>query len=394
MVWRVLSILCGISLLYSCTRGGENMAHRGNVSVEYLPEIEYVAYNDEAYIDSCRYIALETTDESLIGSIGHLVVYREEFYLFDKNVKQILRFGKDGKFLCRYGQKGSGPGEYASISAFYVDPYREEVGVFDPATYRVYRYRLDGEYIETVQVDDNTPISFFGKCEMLNDGEIVCQVHPNMMNVYSVIVLDRSDYSIKRVLSEHYAQNRNARTDISNSSFSVCDEAVSCVKIFSDTLAVYGTDSVMTQVFSRSLPAMPLNMLRQRVDEKNYMGAYYSTNREGKFTTGFGAIYETPRWVYLEFAYKNDPFSGLLWDKKHNRGVRIYRDGVPGNYLWNLRQLSGAEDNLWVKVLTGENIEHFKDRSGKDAPLGWEEFVETYDTENDNPILLLYYMAD
>ena len=54
----------------------------------------------------------------------------------------------------------------------------------------------------------------------------------------------------------------------------------------------------------------------------------------------------------------------------------------------------GAEDNLWVKVLTGEDIEHFKDRSGKDAPLGWEEFVETYDTENDNPILLLYYMAD
>lgn len=103
------------------------MAHRGNVSVEDLPEVEYVAYNDEAYIDSCRYIALETTDESLIGSIGHLVVYREEFYLFDKNVKQILRFGKDGKFLCRYGQKGSGPGEYASISAFMSIPYREEV---------------------------------------------------------------------------------------------------------------------------------------------------------------------------------------------------------------------------------------------------------------------------
>ena len=62
--------------------------------------------------------------------------------------------------------------------------------------------------------------------------------------------------------------------------------------------------------------------------------------------------------------------------------------------MWNLRQLSGAEDNLWVKVLTDENIEHFKDRSGKDAPFGWKEFVETYDTENDNPILLLYYMTD
>lgn len=383
--------MCGVVLTFvglHCSDGKENRSEK-NIS-----SVEYISCHDTTYIDSCKCVVLETTQASLIGSIGQIKVYQGEFYLYDKMVKQVLRFGKDGKFLCRYGRKGSSPGEYASISAFYVDPYREEVGVFDPATYRVYRYRLDGEYIETVQVDDNTPISFFGKCEMLNDEEIVCQVHPNMMNVYSVIVLDRSDYSIKRVLSEHYAQNRNSRTDISNSSFSVCDEAVSCVKIFSDTITVYDADSVMTKVFPRSLPAMPLNVLRQRVDEKNYMGAYYSTNREGKFTTGFGAIYETPRWVYLEFAYKNDPFSALLWDKKHNRGVRIYRDGVPGNYLWNLRQLSGAEDNLLVKVLTGENIEHFKDRSGKDAPFGWKEFVETYDTESDNPILLLYYMTD
>lgn len=383
--------LCGVVLTFvglHCSDGKENR------SEENISPVEYISCHDTTYIDSCKCVVLETTQASLIGSIGQIKVYQGEFYLYDKTVKQILRFGKDGKFLCRYGQKGSGPGEYASISAFYVDPYREEVGVFDPATYRVYRYRLDGEYIETVQVDDNTPISFFGKCEMLNDEEIVCQVHPNMMNVYSVIVLARNDYSIKRVLSEHYAQNRNARTDISNSPFSICDETVSCVKIFSDTITVYDADSVMTKVFSRSLPAMPLNVLRQRVDEKNYMGAYYSTNREGKFTTGLGAIYESPRWIYLEFAYKNDPFSGLLWDKKHNRGVRVYRDGVPENYLWNLRQLSGAEDNLWVKVLTDENIEHFKDRSGKDAPFGWKEFVETYDTENDNPILLLYYMTD
>lgn len=67
-------------------------------------------------------------------------------------------------------------------------------------SYRVHRYRIDGEYIEAVQIREKTPISFFGKCEMLNAEEIVCQVHPNMMNVYSVIVLDRSDYSIKRVL--------------------------------------------------------------------------------------------------------------------------------------------------------------------------------------------------
>lgn len=60
MVWRVWGILCGISLLYSCTKGGENIVHWGDILVGDLPEVEYVAYNDEAYIDSCRYIALET----------------------------------------------------------------------------------------------------------------------------------------------------------------------------------------------------------------------------------------------------------------------------------------------------------------------------------------------
>ena len=122
-----------------------------DIAIEELPEQKFISCSDSIYIDSCKCVALETTDESLLGRIATLSLYKGEFYIFDSMIWKLHRFGKDGAYRGHYGRKGNGPGEYISLSGFYIDPYREEVALFDPAARKVHRYTLSGDYIASVK---------------------------------------------------------------------------------------------------------------------------------------------------------------------------------------------------------------------------------------------------
>ena len=231
-----------IILLSSCQSNLKR--EKGDVYITKLLEQKSISSCDSIYIDSCRCVALETTDESLLGRVATLSLHKGEFYVFDSMIWQLHRFGSDGTYLGHYGRKGNGPGEYISLSGFYIDPYREEVALFDPAARKVHRFTLAGDYIGSVKGKADDVFPFLGKCEMIGPDEIVCQVHPNMKNTYSCVVLRRKDYSIARVVSEHYTKNSKMRSVLSNASFSISSHHISCIEPFSDVVTVYSNDTV------------------------------------------------------------------------------------------------------------------------------------------------------
>ena len=68
--------LCGVVLTFvglHCSDGKENR------SEENISPVEYISCHDTTYIDSCKCVVLETTQASLIGSIGQIKVYQGEF---------------------------------------------------------------------------------------------------------------------------------------------------------------------------------------------------------------------------------------------------------------------------------------------------------------------------
>lgn len=65
--------------------------------------------------DSIACIALETTEESLLGNRAH-VLYADRENLFVRSDLYLYRFDAKGRFLNRIGRVGSGPEEYAMLS--------------------------------------------------------------------------------------------------------------------------------------------------------------------------------------------------------------------------------------------------------------------------------------
>ena len=66
-------------------------------------------------------IPLETTDESLLGTVDKLMEHNGRYYVLDKMRKGVLVFDSSGKFLHRAGRIGQGPGEYQDLVDFTVD---------------------------------------------------------------------------------------------------------------------------------------------------------------------------------------------------------------------------------------------------------------------------------
>lgn len=96
-------------------------------------------------------IPLETTEESLIGEIGKVILHDSCFFVEDNTQKAILIFDWKGKYINKISRLGRGPGEYVNILDF--DVYDGFVYVFSGSGY-VLRYDASGKFIDQMEVDD------------------------------------------------------------------------------------------------------------------------------------------------------------------------------------------------------------------------------------------------
>jgi len=157
----------------------------------------------------CNYIALETTNESLIGS--NFTVYSDDQHIVAIERKRILLFDREtGKFIRIIGNSGSGPNEYSKT--YTKMPYNEEKKVvYADRNRERYEYALNGQLINTkkgpelvydfVNIDENTYAAFIDnymgdekkKIIIFNEADSIIKIFPNyqsftykgIINVYT-----------------------------------------------------------------------------------------------------------------------------------------------------------------------------------------------------------------
>jgi hypothetical protein len=63
-------------------------------------------------------VALETTDNSVIGYVDKVLYQNDTYYVLDRDGATVFLFDSTGKFISKLYKKGQGPDEYSKISAF------------------------------------------------------------------------------------------------------------------------------------------------------------------------------------------------------------------------------------------------------------------------------------
>lgn len=96
-------------------------------------------------------IPLETTVESLLGTINKIVEFDEDYYVLS-NDHWICRFDSEGRFISKLNRLGNGPGEYSYIGDFDVYDVNGRKELWLSNVKSIMRYDVDSlKYVGSIE---------------------------------------------------------------------------------------------------------------------------------------------------------------------------------------------------------------------------------------------------
>ncbi|WP_319229258.1 6-bladed beta-propeller [Draconibacterium orientale] len=145
---KYLHTVIFLILIISCHTNKKDTNKRNSVPIveigKALNNITSSTKSFTEFIDSIKYIPLETLPECNIEEIQKIVCYKGDFYTWD--YYSILKFDANGKFIQEIGKRGKGPKEYARVREFTI---RSDKLYINEGRKIVAYSTIDGSFVST-----------------------------------------------------------------------------------------------------------------------------------------------------------------------------------------------------------------------------------------------------
>ena len=151
-IWRVNIVVFMTVLMMGC-HGKKDTLYDIPLYRSLKSAVEFTPGD---YIDSIRYIPLETTDSCFMGDVYKIIRWKDFYYIRDLN-EHLFFFFSYGKFVCSIGRKGRGANEYVALADFTIDPENGDIYLVVPGKIMVYAYT--GELLRTMEVDSDWQVA-------------------------------------------------------------------------------------------------------------------------------------------------------------------------------------------------------------------------------------------
>ena len=390
---KIHNCFWGLALLIisqtSCNQRGTNVSHSTllEINASNCHATDRYLYTDSNIIESYDYIALETTEESLLGDISSVFFDDGLFFVSDRTagrINRILVFDQSGKFITQIGRRGNGEGEYASIRSWTINPFENFVSIIDLNSSIKYYY-YSGQYLKTIHSKED--FTCLAQYEYLSSGDILSKYAINWKKENDYILYTK-DFKSKDVLWEHRNINFDGIYGTFMSNYlSVKKDKCYIMREFCDTVFALNK--------GKPEPVCMLSMIKTIPSGYSFKGQkieeLFTQLKEQKYSRllDFVALDNYFLFLYL-YQYQT---TMLLWNIKENTGYLyslahkkedqdpIFPNDIVGNY-----------DNTLIGVGTSARIySDIKDR--KTIPEKLRTLLNKL-KEDDNPVLLLYQLKD
>ena len=136
----IVFLILSISLICNCQDFDEILISQ-LVKHERDPSLSEIA-------DDVSFVKLETSEESLIGSIEAITNWQDRILIMANNGKSLLVFAKEGRFQGNIGKIGKGPGEFLEIYGMAVDPKDNHLFLLDNGNGKILEFNTKLEFIQ------------------------------------------------------------------------------------------------------------------------------------------------------------------------------------------------------------------------------------------------------
>lgn len=181
--------------------------------------------------DSIEYIKLETSSKCLLKSAWKVMLTSN--YIFISDFDGLYKFDRKGKFICKIGRQGKGPGEYIKVLTFTIDEAQQLVFVVDNYTDLIGIYDFNGKYIKSyrhefslvkIAIYDHSTIAYARHCNGAN------------VNEHNLMLVDYNTGEVKNKYKDFY--NIKGPHDFSFSTLNRYNKQLYFNDAFCDTMFV------------------------------------------------------------------------------------------------------------------------------------------------------------
>lgn len=160
------TIVCAFTLLFFSCKPNTQKAdiNSKDAKIITLSSIEE-SFQDTAYFKEPQVVVLETLDNSLLTEIEKISMDDNILFIFDRQLHNIFMFDITGKYISKIDCKGEGPGEYAQINDFTIDPVKKQIILICTPYKRMY-FTYNGVFIK-----EETHPTYYS--ELTTDGDYI-----------------------------------------------------------------------------------------------------------------------------------------------------------------------------------------------------------------------------
>jgi hypothetical protein len=314
-------------LLGGCSHSPQKESDVPTIRLKDATTIAMIEYDDPNYVESYSLIQLETIQESLLGNISQVQLFENQLYILDRQSGSLLVFHTDGSFSRRIGSQGRGPNEFLAVCTFYINPEKRQITLFDPMGSQAVVYDLEGRFIEKKeQPGEGVLFWSIQNASYLSDGQIVCYSPPNGMTEDILFVLNEEDMSLAERLVKRPFEIDQVMYSIGKNPFSVVDGELHYVQWFDNAISAYDQETATEWLdIDLDKPLIPNNLLKNIASSNsgNFSQTIYDIANKGDYSLGFQDIYETDRFIFVNFLLENVFPKILVIDKKNNESVYV-----------------------------------------------------------------------
>lgn len=371
-----------------------------------------------SHFNRIDYVPLETTSQSLIGTIRKVEILDSTIFVMD-NSESIVTFSKDGRYISRLNRKGNGPQEYSNISDFYVDIDDRSVVILDSSG-DIVKYDLNNNFLSRSKpYSSSTQFLNYDRFFRISDSSaIISAIQFNMSDLTSTPILHRkllsytlSDttvveidgFSDKEAIEVQSKGGKTASVNISIKSFYISQfgNVLSYIKLGSDTISKIVDGVISDDYYVINYGKYKKVNTENRSDSDN---TYISLN---------GQFIEDKSSIFFNFNLRSlapEPFERVSTKRDGTKSVNkittayaIYNKKSGKLQFLNqpIREYLGLKDNIkngvpfwpryysdgkYISYINALDLILFSEKNGVNKELA--NIIDKIDEES-NPILIL-----
>lgn len=246
--------------------------------------------------DSFYVVPLESKNNVIISDIRKIDFVDSSMVILSS--EGVFSFNRQGQYLCQYGEKGNGSGEYHTLTSMWVDE-QKHIRIIDGARNRILTFNTDGQLLDT-QTYSSSTFDLLNDCEPIDNNHLFCSNHiyNDLNTIYSTFDLQRKE---SRPLHKFAGKTANMQEYTGRHAFTLQKDTVFCVSPFSPDIYYWTEGKNDIRPYLSIMTEQEILSEKEQTSIENFGITRYAELLNQDVFTGFTDLFITPQYYFLGF---------------------------------------------------------------------------------------------